>query len=170
MSIYSPAMLTKTLSVPITNVGKDIRDTLEFILKNQVEGKCVVEGFVKPGSVSVFEHSTGNVDGSTIIFEVVFECEICCPVEGMIVSCVVQNNTRAGIRAETSEASSPMVIFVSRDHHYHIDSFSDIQPGQEIKVSIIGQRFELNDSQISVIAELVSDEGSVSETFELKDK
>lgn len=155
MSIYAPAVITKTLEVPITNVGRQIEATLETMLKNQIEGKCIVEGFVKPESVKVIQHSSGNVNGSSIYFEVVFECEICCPVEGMVVSCIVQNNTKAGIRAETSESRSPMVIFVSRDHHYHVDSFSEIGPGQEIQVRVIGQRFELNDTQVSVIAELV---------------
>ena len=157
MSIYAPAMITKSVTVPITNVGRNIQDTLETVIKSQVEGKCVVEGFVKPGSVKVLQHSSGNVDGSTILFEVVFECEICCPVEGMVVSCVAQNNTKVGIRAETVESPSPMVIFVSRDHHYHVESFAEIEAGQEIQVRVIGQRFELNDTQVSVIAELLTE-------------
>ena len=157
MNTYAPAMITKTLTVPITNVGKNIQETLELMLKSEIEGKCVVEGFVKPDSVKVLQHSSGNVNGSSIHFETVFECEICCPVEGMTVSCIVKNNTKAGIRAETVDSPSPMVIFISRDHHYHIESFSNIEPGQEIKVCVIGQRFELNDSQVSVIAELVLD-------------
>ena len=160
MSIYSPALITKAISVPITNVGRNIQDTLKMIIKSQVEGKCVVEGFVKSGSVNVLQHASGNVNGSTISFEVVFECQICCPVEGTVVSCIAQNNTKAGIRAETTDSPSPMVIFISRDHHYHVESFSDIEPGQEIQVRVIGQRFELNDTQVSVIAELVSDSDS----------
>ena len=157
MSIYAPAMITRSLTVPITNVGRQIEATLVAMLKNQIEGKCIVEGFVKPESVKVLRHSSGNVDGSSIHFEVVFECEICCPVEGMVISCIAQNNTKAGIRAENGDSPSPIVVFVSRDHHYHVESFSDISPGQEIQVRVIGQRFELNDTQISVIAELVLD-------------
>ena len=156
MSIYAPALITKSLVVPITNVGKQIQETLESIVKSQVEGKCIVEGFVKPGSVKVLRYSSGNVHGSSITFEVVYECEICCPVEGMLIRCVAMNNTKAGIRAETTDKPSPLVIFVARDHHYHIDSFSTIEPGEEIQVRVIGQRFELNDTQVSVIAELVT--------------
>ena len=97
MSIYAPAMITKAVDVPITNVGKEIQETLATIIKSQIEGKCVVEGFVKPGSVSILSHSSGCVHGSSIQFEVVFECEICCPVEGMTVACIAQNNTKAGM-------------------------------------------------------------------------
>lgn len=157
MSVYAPAMITKPIVLPISNVGKQVRETLEMVLKDQVEGKCIVEGFVKPESVNVLQYSGGNIDGSQIQFEVVFECEICCPVEGMIISCVAENNTKAGIRAETTDSPSPMVIFVSRDHHYHVQSFSEIKSGQQIQVRVIGQRFELNDTQVSVIAELVTD-------------
>ena len=73
----------------------------------------------------------------------------------MIIPCIVQNNTKAGIRAETADSPSPMVIFISREHHYNIESFSEIEPGKEIQARVIGQRFELNDTQVAVIAELV---------------
>ena len=78
MSIYAPAMITKTLAIPIANVGKDVQQTLEVVLKSKVEGKCAVEGFIKPGSVTVLQHSSGNVDGSSIQFEVVFEIFLSC--------------------------------------------------------------------------------------------
>ena len=155
MTIYSPAMITRTMAVDIVHVGKDVRETLERMLKNEVDGKCIVEGFVKPESVSIRTFSNGDVRGANVMFEVVYECEVCSPVEGMVFPCIVKNNTKAGIRAETADSPSPVVVFLSRDHHYHMEGFSQIEPGEEISIRVIGQRFELNDPQVSVIAELV---------------
>ncbi len=90
-----------------------------------------------------------------VVFEVAFECLVCSPVEGMHIECVAKNITKAGIRAETNEDPSPVVVFVSRDHHYASTYFSSIKADQDIKVRVIGQRFELNDKYISVIAELI---------------
>ncbi len=153
--IYSKVLITRSIPLNITTVGKGIKETLEAAIAGTIEGKCVVEGYVKPGSTSILTYSSGIVKSDYVVFEVVFECLVCSPVEGMHIDCVAKNITKAGIRAETSEDPSPVVVFVSRDHHYASAYFSSIKQDQEIKVRVIGQRFELNDKYISVIAELI---------------
>ena len=90
-------------------------------------------------------------------FEVVFECSICCPVEGMQINCYAKNITQAGIRAFTSldEKKSPVIIYVSRDHHSSNSYFNSVNEKDFIRVRVIGQRFELNDKQVSIIGELI---------------
>ena len=89
------------------------------------------------------------------MFEVVFECLVCCPVEGMLIKCNVKNMTQAGIRAVINEEISPIVAYVSRDHHYNNNYFNTIKEMDDITVRVIGQRYELNDPQVSIIGELV---------------
>ena len=49
------------------------------------------------------------------MFEVVFECQVCCPVEGMHIDCIAEEITEtAGIRAETVDKPSPVVVYVAR--------------------------------------------------------
>jgi hypothetical protein len=87
---------------------------------------------------------------------VVFECDVCFPVEGMLISCLAKNITKAGIRAESAfDTPSPIVVFIARDHHYNDESFSKVKEGDKIDVRVIGQRFELNDKYISIIGELI---------------
>ncbi len=155
VAIYSNMLITRKISVSINNIGSGIRDTLEQIIANSIEGKCIVEGFVKPGSTKILTNSSGIIKGNNVNFEVVFECQVCCPVEGMHINCVAKNITKAGIRAETKDVPSPVVIFISRDHHHTSSYFASIKENQEIKVRVIGQRFELNDKYISIIAELI---------------
>jgi DNA-directed RNA polymerase subunit E'/Rpb7 len=158
-TIYSRCLLTRKIVLPITFIGKNLEEVIEEYIHNNFEGKCVVEGFVKPNSSKIIRYSSGIVErGNNIIFEVVFECDICFPVEGMLISCVVKNVVKAGVRAESSsDVPSPVVVFVAKDHHFNFQPFNDIQVGDIINVRVIGQRFELNDKYVSIIGELVKE-------------
>jgi DNA-directed RNA polymerase subunit E'/Rpb7 len=153
--IYGPTLITRKIVMSIVNVGSNIKQTLEKVIAKQVEGKCIVEGFVKPSSSKILTYSSGTLKGSDVEFEIVFECLVCSPVEGMHIACVAKNITKAGIRAETAEDPSPVVIFVARDHHLSSAYFSNVQENETINVRVIGQRYELNDKYICVIAELL---------------
>jgi DNA-directed RNA polymerase subunit E'/Rpb7 len=155
-NIYIRSLITRNISLPIVNIGKNVQQTIERFIIDNYEGKCVVEGFIKNGSSKIITFSSGLIKGTNISFEVVFECKICCPVEGMLIQCVAKNITKAGIRAESSdETPSPIVVFISRDHYYMQPYFSTIQEGSQFTAKVIGQRFELNDKYVSIIAELV---------------
>ena len=170
LDIYSSAIITKDIFIPIVNVGANIKETLQRIIACEIEGKCISEGYVKSESVKIISYSNGIVNSSYIQFQVIFECKVCYPVEGMNITCIAKNITKAGIRAELSEVPNPVVIFIARDHNYMSKNFSLIQEDQQIKVRVIGQRYELNDTYISVIGELVSDIQSLSHTPKLKIK
>lgn len=154
MGIFSNALICRSVSLPIVNVSQNIRPILASVIASQIEGKCVVEGFVKPGSSEIQSYSSGRVNAADIVYKVTFTCQVCCPVEGMLIDCIVKNVTKAGVRGEVDETPSPVVIFAARDHHTS-EYFANIKEGQTIKVRVIGQRFELNDKYVSVIAEVV---------------
>jgi DNA-directed RNA polymerase subunit E'/Rpb7 len=162
-SIYSRCLLTRKIVFPITFIGKNLEDIIESYIHDHFEGKCVVEGYIKSNSSKIIMYSSGVIErGNKIVFEVVFECDICLPVEGMLMSCVVTNVTKAGVRAEVAnEVPSPVVAFVAKDHHYNIQKFNEIQVGDIINIRVIGQRFELNDKYIEVICELVKEKEPV---------
>jgi len=156
--IYSRCLITKRILLPIVAIHKNITQSIHENLSFHFEGKCINEGYVKPGSIKIITYSSGIIErGVNVHFEVVFECLVCFQVEGALISCVAKNITKAGIRAESgSEFPSPVVVFIARDHFYMNPHFSSIQEGDNITVRVIGQRFELNDKYISVIAELVN--------------
>ena len=107
--------------------------------------------------------------GSNIVFDVVFQCLVCYPVEGMLLRVKAVSINTAGIKAEsvyyaTNEPSiasggivpTPYVLFISRNHHQDNDIFNSIQPNDTFVARVIVQRFELNDKYISIIGEIVS--------------
>jgi cell division septation protein DedD len=162
VGIYTQIMMTRQVPLSIVNVGDNVKQTLEKSIAAAVEGRCIVEGFVKPGSVRVVSYSSGMLRGSDVFYDVIIECQTCCPVEGMNIDCVAKTITEsAGIRAEVEEEPSPVVIFLARDHHYTNKAFTNVKVGDKIKVRVLGQRFELNDKYVSVIAELIEDKGEL---------
>jgi DNA-directed RNA polymerase subunit E'/Rpb7 len=155
-TIYSRCLITRNIVLPITSIGTNIREIINKKIHDNYEGKCLVEGFIEKNSTKIVSHSSGLIQrGTNITFVVVFECNVCFPVEGTLISCVAKNITKAGIRAESSdEMPSPIVVFIARDHHYNSEQFNEIKEGDKFTARVIGQRFELNDKYVSIIAEL----------------
>ena len=158
-TVYTRCLINRKIVLPITSIGKNLQEVIEDNVKANFEGKCLVEGYIKDNSCKIITYSSGIINrGNYISFEVVFECEVCFPVEGMNIQCVAKNVTKAGIRAESAyDVPSPIVVFVAKDHHFNVPHFAEIQEGDKINIRVIGQRFELNDKYISIIGELIKD-------------
>jgi len=155
MSLYIKNIITKKLSIPVKYVGINIKQVLEDILKKEFEGKCCIDGYVKKGSSKIITYSCGNIHGNVAIFTIVFEYLVCNPLNGMRISCIVNNITNAGIMGVANNSDvSPVNIFIARDHHYNIPYFSQLKNEDIVMIRVIGQRFELNDSAVFIIAEL----------------
>lgn len=155
MSLYIKNIITKKLSIPVKYVGINIKQVLEDILKKEFEGKCCIDGYVKKGSSKIITYSCGNIHGNVAIFTIVFEYLVCNPPNGMRISCIVNNITNAGIMGVANNSDvSPVNIFIARDHHYNIPYFSQLKNEDIVMIRVIGQRFELNDSAVFIIAEL----------------
>ncbi len=159
-NIYNSTILTRKIPIHITFIGDNIVEILEKAISSQIEGKCIAEGYVKTNSVNLTTYSSGILNADYVIFTVLFECMICMPVEGMQLKCYAKNITKAGIRAEISELPNPLIIFIARDHYYASPYFANVKENDEIIVKVIGQRFELNDKYISIIAELLEPIGN----------
>ena len=136
--IFTPAILNKYIVIPFYLYDKNVRNTILNKLKTNLEGVCLKDGYVKPDSVEIIEYSPGSIIGEEVKFQVTLQCQVCYPVEGMIIDCSVKNITKAGIRAEISKyEKTPMVIFVARDHHYSNEQFSNIQENDIIQVKLL---------------------------------
>ena len=157
--IYMQNVLVRKVYLDINEIGGNIAANLEKKLRREIESKCIKEGYVKPRSTKILSYSCGVLKSNKVEFIVTCECLICRPVEGMkIFKCVVKNITKAGIRAELrteGDEPSPVVVFVGRDHHYDNKYFATVKEDDEINVRVIGQRYELNDTYVSIIAELM---------------
>ena len=152
--VYAPAVLNMKVILSINEVGNNVKQNLEKMIQKRTEGRCISEGFIKPGSVKVITYSSGNILNANVEFQTVYECMICYPVEGMKMECVAKTITKAGVHAEVidEDGTIPVTVFIARDHHFTQKNFSTIKEGDKLTVSVIGCRFELNDNYVSVIA------------------
>jgi len=162
---YVKSVLTQKIHVPINHIGSNIQHNLKQIIAHNIEGKCIVEGFIKKNSVKIITYSSGKVNGELIEFFVTFECMICHPIEGMIVTSRIKMISKAGIHAEVidEDGNVPIVAFIARDHHMNDSSYKKVKEDYEnlkkdaylnINVRIIGMRFELNDPNICCIGHI----------------
>jgi DNA-directed RNA polymerase subunit E'/Rpb7 len=155
--VFSPAILTHKVMLSITEVGKTVKQNLERDISYRVTGKCIAEGIVKPNSVRIINYSSGSVRGDRVEFQVMFECMVCNPVEGMLIECTTKTITKAGIHAEVvdEDGSVPVTVFIARDHHFTDKNFANVVENDKLVANVIGSRFELNDPYICVIAKLL---------------
>jgi len=152
--LYSKGVISKKITIPYDKITNDIQRLLLSKIIKRYEDKCILEGYIKKNSCKLLQYSSGIMEANKVKFDIMFECEICFPVEGMYIDCVVKNITKAGIRAEIDEEKSPVIVFLARDHHFKHPTFAKLSEGDIINVRVVGQRFELNDNFISVIAEM----------------
>jgi DNA-directed RNA polymerase subunit E'/Rpb7 len=155
-TIFTRGLITKKIILPVNNIGKNIKKTIETYLKANYEGKCQIDGFIRPDSCNIISYSCGTIfEGNKVSFDVIFDCYLCFPVEGMLIECIAKNVTKAGVRCESNEfVPSPIVAFLAKEHHQGSKNFNAIKEGDKIMVKVIGQRFELNDPNVSIIGEL----------------
>ena len=170
LGLYSKSLLNRKISISFNFLGKNIKENLENILRKELGGKCIKEGLIKNNSINIVSYSSGLLKENLIFFDVVFECFICNPVEGMNIKCKAKNITQAGIRAESFDDPSPIIVYVSRDHHYNNNYFNTVKEEDDINIRVIGQRYELNDQQISIIGELIEPKEKMKKKTKLKIK
>ena len=154
--VYLKSLLTCKVSLNINEIGSNLKQNLEKKLAAKIENKCSAEGFIKPNSVSIVSYSSGTVNSANVDFQVVYECMVCNPVEGMLIECTVKTITKAGIRGEVVDENGtmPVTVFVARDHNYNDHRFQDAKENTKILTKVIGVRYELNDPYVCVISKL----------------
>jgi hypothetical protein len=158
--LYQSATIHHKVTLPFAAIMnfKAIQEMLTHHVSNQLAGKCITEGFVKPQSCIIRSHSVGTLSAGNIGFNLEIECMMCCPKEGDVMKCVAKTVTQAGIRAHAcTEEPSPVVIYISREmQDSQSRTMDSVKPGDHILIRVIGKRYELNDKHVSIIGEWIS--------------
>lgn len=161
-NIYTSILTHDNIYIDNNNITRDLENTLLEMLKYKVEGKCSIEGYIKPNSIKIKQISEGNLYANFVEFMVTYTCLAAYPVESQKISCKVKSITKVGIRAEIDDDISPFIIFLARDHHYNVPEFGNLKEDDIINIRVLGQRFEINDVNICIIAEYIGKNNSVS--------
>ena len=155
--IYFKSILEKNVVIQPKMFIMGFDRAITAQLRDDVEGLCIMPGYIKTGSVKVVSRSKGysvpgNFNGN-IQYKVKYEAEICNPPKDMIVSCKVLDINKMGILAK----AYPLEIIIIKELHQNKTDFSKIKVGDIIDVKVIEKKFVFKDKKIDVIGVLASD-------------
>ena len=161
LPLYTSAILSKDLEISfydinrlsVDNFREELNNHVLKLIKNCVEEKCIEDGYVKKDSVRIMTLSCGLLSADKIKYTATYECMICLPVEGMRIRCVAKAISNGGIRAIIDgEDPSPIVVFVARETS-EVD-LSGYNEGDVFDAIVFGVQYELNDTFVSVLANI----------------
>jgi DNA-directed RNA polymerase subunit E'/Rpb7 len=162
-NIFIKNNIEYTLSIDPSLINKKIDNILRKKIKDEIEGKCIKEGYVKRDSVKILFRSPGEILTShfngNILYHLKLQLEICNPLEGDTIDVVVRNINKMGILGESGDGDVPPIsVLLAKQHHIDNTVFESLKINHKIKVKIIGKRFEYGDTQINIIGVLENQE------------
>jgi len=152
--IYFHTQIKRRVSLNPRYLDENFTSFIEKIVKNTIEGKCIKEGYVVPGTVVILERSMGNLNNNqfngNILFDLKIGAKVCNIPVNSVIRAPVKKINKLGILAKLG----PLMILAPKEIHSSKDPFKDIKPGMEIELLVIGKTFDLNSKEISVYAKL----------------
>lgn len=142
------------------------KNELEKKLKTKIEGICSKHGYIKHNSIQIHKIAPGCIELSTlagnIIYDIYFYADICNPLLGTCLKSKITNINRFGILSEAGyihngELITVLEIIIAKNS-IHVQSEIDLDSlkiGDEIRIEIIGKKFELGEKKISAIGRAI---------------
>lgn len=154
--LFNKNVLQTYIQLTPEEYNEAIDDIILEKLKEKVEGKCDNNGFINHDSAVILKRSMGELQqgqfNGACVFKVVYSVDICSPVEGMIIKCIVRNINKMGLFCELSGFDpSPLSLILAKQHHLKNEDFEKVKPNDLINVEIIGVKIEYNEDQITCI-------------------
>ena len=168
-NIFNKNILTTKIQLTPHEYNESIDETILEKLKDKVEGKCDSIGYIKPDSIKVVNRGMGEIlqgqfNGSCV-FYVKYSVDVCSPVEGDIVKCIVININKMGLLCELPDINpSPLNLILAKQHHMKNPNFEKVKINDIIEVEIIGVRIEYNEDRILCIGVLYNKDDSYEDS------
>ena len=152
--LYNNLLLKKPVYIKPSLLNKNLNESILKKITDKYNGKCAAEGYIKTDSIKIIKRTIGKLDGSNfkgyIKFDVVFSADICNPVNGSIIKCIIKNVNKLGLFAQ----DGPLSIIIPRDYHESKGILKELDIGDSIKVEVLGKQFQLNDTVALIIGRL----------------
>lgn len=154
------------------DIANNMEESILKVLRRQKEGICSNHGFIKQGSIKILEISGGKLELTSfhgyMNYTVKYSANVCNPVKDNIVSAKVCNVNDFGILCtslvkDDSGAEIPVLEIIVPKHSPAIVSavnLDDIKIHQSVMIQIVGKKYQLGNSKISIIGKIVVDESA----------
>lgn len=151
------------------NIEGDFKEQINQMalkkIKDDIEGRCIGEGFVIPNTVNITERGriTFPLEALQLYYSmcVNYKYTVCNPNPGVVLKCRVYTKNKIGIYGRLVSSNSPLMILIPEDlcdtpHKKEI--LRNAQKDDMLSVVVWRKKFEQNDKKIIVVAEIVDDE------------
>ena len=161
--LYTRVSLHTIVNIVPRELNKNLERTIVKKIKDEMEGKCMKDGFIRSNSVFITGRSLGKTVQSqfngALSYSVNYVADLCNPVEGDIFPCRALVINKMGIVLVSSEEEpSPVNVLLAKQHHMNDMEFESIKTGDVVYCKVIGKRFDSGETQISIIGKLSSKE------------
>ena len=167
MHIFTKVRLNDKITIKPYELTSSLDKFILRKLQYNLEGKCSHHGYIQPFSIKVISKTPGkavaaSLNGDTV-FYVFFEAKLCNPAVGSTIQATIVNFNMFGILAEASininNNDIPVIeVIIAKKDETH----DNVKIGDNIKIKILGKKFELNDNKIVVIGSIIK--GDTTET------
>lgn len=167
METIVPIRFRYSIQLAPSDLRVDFETGLLQKLQHDLEGVCSRFGYIRPGSIKIAKRSAGQFVkqhfNGHIKFDMICNADVCNPPKGAIVKATVRVKNEMGVLAESflevaDGEQMPVLDIIVPLRAAGITSEIDLEKvnvGDEIFVSILSKRFQLNDRKISVIGKAV---------------
>jgi DNA-directed RNA polymerase subunit E'/Rpb7 len=137
-----------------SDITRNLNTSLEEMLKRELEGKCIADGYVQKDSIRLLKRTIGQISGNhftgKVCYDLMYSANICNPAVGTIIKSRISNINKLGFLAE----SGPLIILVAKQFYENKEGFKDIEVGMDVMVEVIAKRFQLNDTKLEIIGKV----------------
>jgi len=164
--MFFPVRFRTHIQLSPLELSSNFDDVIKTKMKENLEGLCSRFGYIKPGSLQIIKRSAGLFGkqhfNGYIRFDLLCKGEACNPPQGLVVEAIVKNKNALGLLAESSmfingEKIPVLDIIVPKKSNgiaSDID-LDEVQTGDSIYIMVMGKRYQLNDTNISIIGRAV---------------
>ena len=163
MSVVNEQLLTTKLTIPSSQIQKNIDIVVRDKLQSLVEGVCYEEGFILKGSCKVIKRSPGKIvshnNQAGIQYTITYLAKIISPSPGDIYQVYIDNVNKMGaiayIRVKSTDTldESPLIIIIPKKYFEGTRwNLEDLTKNQVITVEVVGERIRYQSKKIQVVA------------------
>lgn len=167
--IFTKVHLIDVVKLAPKYAGPKFQDVVMEKLVEKLEGKCTYHGYIKKGSINILKIMPGKIENvalnGNIMYNVSFTAEVCNPLVGSIIRCRVANTNKFGILADAgfynnTDYVNVLEVIVAKNS---VNMASDIdlekiRIDDSIMIEVMGKKYQLNDTKISIVGRVVNDE------------
>jgi len=168
--LFIPIKFTTNISIKPSDIKIDFDNIFLDKLQKKYEGICTKHGYIKNNSIKIIKRSIGTIIkqhfNGNISYDLNCVAEICNPVIGSIIKCIVKNKNTMGILAQGFYNNIPILEIIIPKISAGIISEIDINNvniGDEILVEVCGKKFVLYDKYISIIGRIIKPKNNITE-------